>query len=88
VNFNTLKNKRVYYEFNYKTTYSKQNECDVHLFETDEMVMDVIMDVAEFFRNEELQTEFNFDINFSDDYSVNGFYVTGSDLIDHMKEER
>ena len=72
----------------YKLAYSKQNECNIHLFETDEMVMDVIMDVAEFFRDEELQSEFDFDINTYDDYSVNGFYVTGSDLIDHMKQER
>ena len=71
----------------YKLSWSKENECNVHLLETDEMVMDICSDVARFMDNEDLQSEYDFDINTVDDYSVNGFYLCGSDLIDYMREE-
>jgi len=69
----------------YKLQYNKKYECDIHRLETDEMTIYTYNDIAEFFKNEELFIKFGFDINMSDDYVVNGFYIAGSDLIDYMK---
>lgn len=70
----------------YKLSYSRDNECDVHRLTTDTMCIYTTEDIAEFFQDEELQSEFDFDINTQDDYEVNSFYITGSDLIDYMRD--
>ena len=67
----------------YSKKWSKENECDVHLFEITTMAMYQMCDVVTFVNSnyDELECE----INTVDDYSFNGYYVCGSDLIDHLK---
>ena len=70
-------------EYEYIKTYSKENECDVHSFTISTMTIDFIGDVVTFVNTN--RDDFECEINFSDDYSFNGYYICGSDLIDHIR---